>query len=489
MNYSSRAQRWFYHRAPYAVRCGVATAYGLAQRRKRYGAHFRCYRAELEESQWLDGDALEELQAERVRDFLVYARDHSEFHRRRFADAGFNPESYREPGDLARLPLLTKSDVRANLETLISDETGSLRVTWTHTSGTTGQGLRFPESIESFQREYAFRVQSYEWAGAEFRARWAFCAGHPVARTDADRPPFWVRDLANNWMLMSSYHLAEAHLPAYIEALRRFDPQLLSGYPSSLFLLAVANRAAGSPVRPASVVTSSETLFESQRVVMEESFGCRVYSFYGNAERAGALSQCPEGHFHVRSEHSLVEVLDDEGKPVGPGGEGRLVATAFGNRATPLVRYVVGDVIVLSERESCPCGRGGVLVDRVLGRMEDYVVTPGGRIVGRLDHLFKDSVNVRLAQVVQDRVDEVVIRVVRESDYDDSDERIILEEARLRLGSDVNIRFDYVASIPRTKNGKHRFVLSSIARPTIMGLEAPTIEPGERENAQRESGQ
>jgi len=480
MNYSSHAQKWFYHRAPYAVRCGVATAYGWVQRRKRYGAHFKRYRTELDESQWAEREVLQRMQTERVRAFLIYARDHSAFHRQRFDAAGFRPETYRDPNDLRNLPILTKSDVRRDLEALISDEIDGLRITWTHTSGTTGQGLRFPESLESFQREYAFRVQSYEWAGATFFGRWAFCAGHPVARPDVNRPPFWVRDYANNWLLMSSYHLAEEHLPAYIEALTEFRPQLLSGYPSSLFLLAIANRAAGSPVRPTAVVTSSEMLFDRQRAMLEESFGCRVHSFYGNAERAGAMSQCSEGHFHVRPEHSLVEVLDDNGRPVGSGGEGRLVATAFGNRATPLVRYEVGDVLVLSESETCRCGRGGLLVDRVLGRMEDYVVTPDGRLVGRLDHLFKDSVNVRLAQIVQDQVDEVVLRVERDPGYGDADERVILKEARIRLGHDINIRFDYDTSIPRTENGKHRFVLSSIERARVMGPQEPATSDEDR---------
>ena len=53
------------------------------------------------------------------------------------------------------------------------------------------------------------------------------------------------------------------------------------------------------------------------------------------------------------------------------------------------------------------------------------------------------------------------------------------QRARLRLGSDVSIRFDYVTSIPRTRNGKHRFVLSSIAKPRVMGLATPSTDPGE----------
>lgn len=483
MNYSSHLQRRLYHAAPYPVRCAVATIYGWNQRRKRYGRHFRRHRAELEKSQWFRDDALDRLQADRVRNFLIYARDHSAYHRRRFADAGFEPEGYVGPEDLPALPLLTKADVRENIASIVSDDIGALQATWSHTSGTTGQGLRFPESLECFQREYAFRVQSYEWAGARLFERWAFCAGHPVADPDARRPPFWVRDLANRWMLMSSYHLTGENLHSYIEALSAFRPRLLSGYPSSLFLLAIANLAEGSPVRPSTIVTSSETLFGNQRAMLEASFGCRVYSYYGNAERAGTMSQCSEGLFHVRSEHSLVEILREDGRPAKPGEEGRLVATAFGNYAAPLIRYQIGDSVLLSERRTCACGRGGLLVDRVLGRMEDYIITPDGRLVGRLDHLFKDALQVRLAQIVQNHEDEVVLRIVREPGYGENDEKNILHEARARLGGDIRVRFEYVESIPRAASGKHRFVISRVKQPEIMGIRPPGASSDSAPNA------
>ena len=95
--------------------------------------------------------------------------------------------------------------------------------------------------------------------------------------------------------------------------------------------------------------------------------------------------------------------------------------------------------------------------------MEDYVFAANGRIVGRLDHLFKDSQNVVEAQVVQTVPGEVVLRVVRTPDYGPRDEQAIREEAALRLGSDTAVAFEYVDNIPRGKNGKFQFVVSSPA--------------------------
>ncbi|MHC4564502.1 MAG: phenylacetate--CoA ligase family protein [Planctomycetota bacterium] len=293
-------------------------------------------------------------------------------------------------------------------------------------------------------------------------SKWAFCAGHPVAHHSRRAPPFWVHDYANNWLLMSSYHLTEANLLHYISRLQKFKPDLLGGYPSSIYLLALANRHLGCKVRPRAIYTSSETLFDHYRKVIEESFGCRVFTYYGNAERAAFIAECEHGRCHLRPEHSYVEFLDSDDKPAANGSEGRMICTAFGNYAMPLVRYDIGDIAVLSENQTCECGRSGPLIDRIAGRTEDYIVTPDGRFVAGLGNLFKDAIKVRMAQVVQDNSNEITIRIVREVDYAAEDEQRILDEARRRLGRKIGIRFDYVADIPRTKNGKFRFIVSNV---------------------------
>ncbi|GAG02011.1 unnamed protein product, partial [marine sediment metagenome] len=121
---------------------------------------------------------------------------------------------------------------------------------------------------------------------------------------------------------------------------------------------------------------------------------------------------------------------------------------------------------------TCQCGRGGTLIERIIGRVEDYVVTPDGRFIGRLDHLFKDTANVLMGQIKQDHVNEVRIRIVRDAHYTAKDEAIIRKEARARLGNEIIIRFEYVDDIPRTKEGKFRFVISHVEK---SGLEHTVI--------------
>ena len=54
-----------------------------------------------------------------------------------------------------------------------------------------------------------------------------------------------------------------------------------------------------------------------------------------------------------------------------------------------------------------------MILDEILGRIEDYIITPEGRFVGRLDHLFKDAKYVKNGQIVQNDIEQVIIRIER----------------------------------------------------------------------------
>jgi phenylacetate-CoA ligase len=125
-------------------------------------------------------------------------------------------------------------------------------------------------------------------------------------------------------------------------------------------------------------------------------------------------------------------------------------------------------MVTLSANQHSKCGRGGILIERVLGRVEDYVLTADGRLVGRLDHLFKDSLNVLEAQVLQREPGVVIVRLVRSAAYGPADENAIRAEASLRLGSDTVVRFEYVDALPRAANGKTRFIDSSLNQSDLL---------------------
>jgi phenylacetate-CoA ligase len=469
MAYGSAFQQQVFEASPAPVKNLVASIYGLREIRRRHGEYYRYHLERLRKSQWLAVDDLTEMQLTATREYLSYAAEHSNHFKKLFTELDFNPHDFTSLEQLTKLPLLEKQLLRTDINPFISDEISKLGVRWSQTSGTTGMPLSFPLSRECFQREHAFRYLHYEWGGVFRGQKMAFCAGHPVTYHDRTRPPFWVYDAANRWLLLSSYHLTRNNLSAYIKKLNAFKPALLAGYPSSLYLLARANRAAGSPVQPTAVFASSETIFDYQRLEIEASFGCKLYGWYGTGEMCVNIVQCDHGNYHLKQEHSLIEVINND-RPALPGESGRLLCTGFGNRALMLIRYDIGDEVELSAQQNCNCGRSGTIIKQVFGRAEQYIVTPDGRLVGRLDHLFKGDLNVIQAQLVQEVPMALVIRVVRDRDYQPADEHAILAAARERLGKSIRIDFEYVESIPRTANGKYRFIVSSLKEEMIHNM-------------------
>lgn len=456
MDYGSKSIRSLYYALPQTAKNLISTAYGYQQRRTRYGKKFHETLNFLRESQYWSNEKLLDYQKQRVEEFLKDVIPNTPFYR--------NDLKYQE-NSLENFPLIKKSDLRNNLQNFYHRNLEKIPHIWAHTSGTTGSAIVFPISLEHFEREYAFHALSYEWGGVSLtdRDKVAFCSGHPVAPPQQTKPPFWVYDYANNWLYFSSYHLAAQNIEHYIRELESFQPKMLGGYPSSIYLLALAYEKFGKKdLKLKSIFTSSETLLDFQRRKIEEAFGAKVFNLYGNTEKCAYIIECEKGELHLKLEHSAVEILNDLDEACKAGESGRIVSTCFGNPAFPLIRYDVGDVLTISENQTATCGRGGVLIEKIVGRVEDYIVTPDGRFVGRLDHLFKDSLNIKEAQIVQKQKDEIIIRLVCENGFNETDKDLILQEARLRLGDSIKIKFETVDKIARTLNGKFRFIVSEI---------------------------
>jgi len=440
---------------------GIALLYSFQQRRNRFGKIFREQLEELQRNRSLSFEERTRDQFQRLKALLIYVRDNVPYYHDLFQSIGFSPESFQKFEDLRQIPLLDKETVRTEKDRLISKaKLGP--IIHTHTSGTTGKALHLLLTREASQRAYACVWFHYTWAGIQRGDRIATFAGHPVARPESLKPPFWIYDPLENEMFFSSYHITPATLPFYVKALAQFRPVLIRGYPSSIYLLAMYLLQTGrDDIRPKAVFTSSETLFDFQRKAIEQAFGCKVYSYYGNTERVAHLLECQERNFHVITESCVIEILRPDGSPASFGECGELVCTGLFDRAMPLIRYRVGDMGIFSP-DRCPCGINTPILKTITGRVEDVVVTPDGRHVGRLDHAFKDTLTVKEAQIVQEKLDSILVNIVPREGFGPEDEKRILRELRLRLGEAIQIQIQKVERIPRTETGKFRFVISKV---------------------------
>jgi phenylacetate-CoA ligase len=447
-----------YDRLPVFAQEIAVSAYGLKLERTRYRGRHTEVLDELERSQWDPREAVDVAVRERLNRTLRSAVRDVPW----YAQQGWSLPDEPGPEDLSELPLLTKRQVQDHADALLSRRFSPRGLESVFTGGTTGRPLRIRATSETLQTNYAFFMRFRGWAGARGKARTATFAGRTVVPY-ASGPPFWRRNRARNTWLFSSYHIGPATLPHYVQGLVECAPEIIDTYPSSIEPIArfiVENGP--DTVRPKAVITSSETLFPETRALIEAAFRCRVYDHYGGAEMAALITQCERSRYHVNPEFGIVEILD-EGRPVPPGETGEIVATGFINPAMPLIRYATGDLASFSEDTDCACGRAFPIVDRIEGRMDDVVLTPDGRRIGRLDPIFKSTRGIHEARIVQEQRDLVVLEFVPGPGFAESDLHSLLNALRARIGADMTIRTQALDKLERTARGKLQMVVNRVA--------------------------
>lgn len=457
--------RWveaFYAKSPVLVQNAMLSAYGWKLARLRYGGGFKKHLEELLRSQRYSESELAELQNEKLRALIRHCYEHVPYYSRLFRDLKLTPDDFRAAADLQKLPVLDKDTVRDQPELFYAQNFLSAPSEMVSTSGTTGTTLRIRVDAEGRRKNYAFFARFKLWTGLDIAPRTATFAGRPIVAPSASRPPFWRHNLASRTLLFSSYHLSEKNMPAYLQKLREWNPELIDTYPSSLEILAgfAAEHGIAGP-HPRAVITSSETLRPDQRALMANTFQTKVFDQYGGAEQACFISECENGNYHVHPEFGVTEFLPDSSASSEAGM--RIIATGFTNWATPLLRYNTGDRAIPSARE-CACGRKFKLVDQIVGRQDDLLIAPGGRRIGRLDPVFKGLQTVRRAQIIQESLQQIRVRLVPGKGFRPEHQESILHELQKRIGGDVEYVFEIVNDIPVGAGGKFRAVISKIGK-------------------------
>jgi len=455
-----------YLKLPVGLQNLALSVEGRRIRRRRFNAEFRALLAEYEERTLWDPERTRRFRDGRLADFVSRAARTVPHYRRLFRRLSIDPTEIRTLGDLQVLPVLSKREVQQDRSRFEPDSDDAAPAFESHTSGSTGAGLRFPTTWRAHREQWAVWWRYRGWHGLTPETACLYFGGRSIVPVEQKRPPFWRYNRGGRQIMFSAYHLNAETAPAYLEQMRRSGARWIHGYPSMVALIASHALEHGTGFDARWVTLGSENLLPQQEQLIERAFGVRPVEHYGMAEAVANLSMCPSRKLHVDEDFAATELV-----PMGDERY-RIIGTNLSNAAFPLLRYEVGDFASLGDR-ACDCGRPGRVVERLDGRLEDYVITKAGARLGRLDHIFKDLDRVREAQIRQSRVGHMVLNVVKGPGYSERDDRLLREEVVKRVGDQIDFDIEYVSTVERTGREKLRFVISTLEHGKVAAATGP----------------
>jgi phenylacetate-CoA ligase len=426
---------------------------------KRYVWGSWIYQRHLRRSQWRSTAQIQEEQWRKFQSLLRDAAANVPYYRQLFQQLGATPDDFRDWSDLKRLPVLEKHVIRERFNDFLNPRFDQSTLLEDHTSGSTGQPLRFFLTAEQKAYEMAYSIRFWRTAGYRTGARIAAFRSY-IPPTQHD--PLWKYDARQRTLFFSVYDMTPANLRQYVEQFNTYGPAFVRGYPSSIYIFAQFAASEGLTLhQPRAVLSSSETLAPETRAVIERALQCPVFDWWGSNERIATACQCERRElFHINAEGGYLEFLPQ----AGVTGQ-RIIGTGLINHAMPLIRYDLGD-LAIPATAPCPCGRGLPCLERILGRANDVIVTGEQKFVTsvRFFTLFETFDVIRQFQVVQTAPDAVTVRLVVAREPDAAEQTSLRQKLSRFLGDRVAIDFQLVDEIKPEPSGKIRNVISLVKK-------------------------
>ena len=427
-----------------------------------YGSY---YLLQLKKDQWKDSRQLENIQFKRLKAIIKHAYNCVPYYHRLFSSTKIRPEDIRNHDDLRKIPLTTKQDIQRSYSDLISRGIKVSGLRSSVTSGSTGIPLKIVSDHHYLSYADASRRYPFFECGVRLSDNFVTLWGRGSQSVVCGKK--YVRllgDLRNTFVPL----LPEKKL---INVLRQINPDVLWTFPSVLSTLANFDV---SGINPRLIFAQGEVVTRHHRDLAKKMLNSELFETYGCVEFGHLAFECNEHcGLHMITNGACIEFVDENGEHVSPRETGEIIVTGLWNYAMPLVRYRIGD-IGTTTAEKCPCGRSWPLIKGIQGRNNDYLVLPSGRKISWLyllriilyDKEFRKNLfSISQYQIVQDRKNRILLRVVKGKKFDPEMLKRIkknLETYFAKRGENLEVNIRFVRELPSGRTGKRRLFISML---------------------------
>lgn len=421
---------------------------------------------QLKKSQYYSNEQLRAIQLKKLKKIIKYSYENVPYYHQLFKNNNIHANDIKTHKDLKKIPLLTKKEIRKNLNQMIPTKIKKETLFKNFTGGSTGEPLTFYQCKNYLNWAEAGRLLAwYIIPGFDYGARTAILWGSEQDIRDSQSFFYRLGKYCNGTITMNTFMITDEKLEFFIKRLNKFKPYILRGYASSLFLLSNYIEKYQVKIPEIScVISCAEVLHEHQRKKLEEVFNCNILNSYGCREVSSIAMECScHQGLHVLMENQIVEILDSN-EDVAPNEIGDVIVTNLNNFGMPFIRYKIEDMARQSSVDKCNCNRGLSLIEKIIGRSTDKIITPfGNHILSEyFIHKLGKMSGVVEYKIVQYRKDSVVIYIVGNLEINKDKINELKNQMMNDIGEGIQIQVKYLDQIKKPRSGKHRFVISYV---------------------------
>ena len=455
----SNSQEKIYHKLPYFFKVIALNFKGYLNHKKRYSKSFEGYLLEYNNLWEADAEVVEKYQKTKLISLLTEAYNYSKWYSDIFKDNNISlVEINKNPfAVLKKIPLLTKTNRKKQVESIINKNPKRTIAGVGFTSGTSGSPTKDYLDLESINRAFALWKRFHKSIGIKTKTKQIRFSGRLIVNPNTKKPPFWVYNYFEKQLLMSTYHLSDKNFIHYVNKIKKYKPELLDGYPSAIYLIAryINKNSIKLDFKPKAIAVTAETLYDYQRLEIEKAFNCKVYNQYASSEGSPFITECIKGNLHLNTDSGVFEFINMKGEMAMPGDIAQLVVTSFRNLKTPLIRYNIEDTILLPKKIiNCSCGCNMPIIEKIIGREDDRLWTKEKGYVGRMDTAYKGLIGITKSQIIQTSPTNIVVNNIVDDNYSKVVEKNLIHNLKERLGHNINYKINIVKTIPLGANGK-----------------------------------
>lgn len=418
------------------------------------------YFRKLCQTQCWDVERLRNHQLQKLRRLLTHSRGQVPYYQKLFKTIDIKSFDTLVFEDYQKIPTLSKDEIRSNLMKFTSANYNGKLIKYS-TGGSTGEPLVFYTDKEKEANHNAHKLRARTWFAILPGDKQVDFWGSPIELSKLSHFRSWKDRWFLNYVLLSAFDLKMEKLRSYVDFLRRFQPKLIYGYPTVIYRVAqfiLDTPTAIGSYRPKLVSCTAEMLYDYQRNVIKEAFGCPVVNEYGSRDGGLIAHECPAGRLHIAAEHVLVEVDN-----VDKNGVGDLLITNLDGYGMPLLRYRIGDRGKLGSAQ-CDCGLSLPVLDQLAGRSNDFLVGRNGKLIHSLAPIYvlREISKLKQFKVIQRKQRQLEIQMVSHSSFDDAELDEIRQKMEKIFEQDLDVNFVFKESIDPEKSGKYRWVVSEV---------------------------